>query len=93
MPPDEADRKAEVLWLAKKWVYGLRKAPRGFNAYFTEVAKEAGWKRIAAEPQLYFHTKIPGAMMSVHTDDLLLSAREGQSIKAELGKQLTVKWE
>ena len=92
IPPTETG-KSDELWFAQKWTYGLRKSPKGFNKFIAGAVKTKQWERITGEPQLFHNHRFPGALMSVHTDDLLLTAdpKDVAKIKAELGSLMSVR--
>ena len=94
IPPTETG-KSDELWFAQKWTYGLRKSPKGLNKFIARAVKTKQWERITGEPQLFHNHRFPGALMSVHTDDLLLTAdpKDVAKIKAELGSLMSIRWE
>lgn len=90
----ELQGEKNFLWRMQRWLHGLRKSPKKFNEHFAAKVKLVPWHRTSAEPQLYWSSKYKGALTSVHTDDLFLTAAEEHiaQIKKELGEQLTLKW-
>ena len=94
IPPTETCNSNE-LWFAQKWTYGLRKSPKGFNKFFAKAVKIKQWVRVTGEPQLFHNPRFPGAIMSVHTDDLLFTAdpKDVAKIKDELGSLMSIRWE
>ena len=50
---------------------------------------------LKCEPQLFYNPRFRGALMSVHTDDILVtaSAKDLSVLQAELAKVLKLRWE
>ena len=83
------------LWRLKVYMYGLRVAPKKWGQYFADQIQNFGWKRTTGEPQLFVNSKHKGALMSVHTDDLFLTASPDvvEELKSELGLKMKIKWQ
>ena len=71
---------------------GLRKAPQAFQAWFTKVAKECGWKPVVADSQVFYHREHK-LFLDVHVDDPLMVGKRENMKKAwqELGKKMQMK--
>ena len=82
--PPKSEGLEGKLWKAEKAIYGLRRSPRDFYEHFGKKAAKFGWQRVAAEPQLLRNPKYKDALMSAHTDDLLITA--GQYVRDSLGR-------
>ena len=84
--PPKSEGLEGKLWKAEKAIYGLRRSPRDFYEHFGKKAAKYGWQRVAAEPQLLRNPKYKDALMSAHTDDLLITANQKdlKAIKKEL---------
>merc|ERR1711963_1188363 len=95
VPPDSETQGKKFLWRCRKALYGLRGSPRDFNRFFTKVALQQGWQRVRGEPQLFCHQRFKGALMSVHTDDVLFTChpKHEKAIKQQLSEVLRIRWE
>ena len=90
-PPNK--RTANVVWRLHKALYGLRAAPRLFQEHMGRVLEQEGFRRGIADPQLFWRPAT-GALVSIHADDILVTARRGDmvNIQALMTKQLVIKW-
>jgi hypothetical protein len=95
IPPETETGGRKVLWKVSKAVYGLRASPKYFNVHFGKVVCSLGWRRTKCEPQLFYNPRFKGALMSVHTDDILATAsnRDMPILQAEIQKVLQLRWE
>eukprot|EP00972_Heterocapsa_arctica_P040225 5926514-Heterocapsa_arctica.AAC.1 len=75
----------------KKALYGLRQSPQHFQEHMAKVLAAEGCLRLKADPQLYYHW-VTGAMISIHADDLLITALDVIAVEKALEKHLKVKW-
>eukprot|EP00972_Heterocapsa_arctica_P076071 11218368-Heterocapsa_arctica.AAC.1 len=56
-----------------------------------KVLTAEGYLRLKADPQLYYHL-VTGTMISIHADDLLITAPDVIAVEKALEKHLKVKW-
>jgi hypothetical protein len=93
-PKSETLDNPDELWLVRKALYGLRRSPKDFNEFFARVMTDIGWRRLESDPQLFVNDRFEGALLSVHTDGILVTAADKnlEVIKAETSKLLTLKW-
>ena len=96
IPPEtEVDANSVLqLWYMFKSIYGLRASPKRFSNWLAKMLQPSGWHRTQGEPQLYWSSRYPGALMSVHMDDMFLTAADDdiKKIKKDFLKDLPVKW-
>ena len=88
-------RAARKGWrVHPKPIYGLRASPKRFSNWLAKMLQPSGWHRTQGEPQLYWSSRYPGALMSIHMDDMFLTAADDdiKKIKKDFLKDLPVKW-
>ena len=95
--PPETEQKPgqpKIYWRMRKAMYGLRTAPLNFNRFFVKALASKGWERLVAEPQLFQCKRYPGARLSAHVDDVLVTAptKWMQKIMKEIQEVMTIKW-
>ncbi|CAE8611618.1 unnamed protein product [Polarella glacialis] len=91
-PPPSLRRPGKVWWLHKA-LYGLRRSPQLWQEHWAEVAKQCGFRRSLADPQVFVHEQ-SGAMLLAHVDDMLVVAPPEWmgTIKKAIGEKVTMKW-
>jgi hypothetical protein len=90
-PPRTEPRHDKVVWRLRKALYGLRTSPRMFQQHLAERLARHGVVRLLGDCQLYLHTST-GALLSIHTDDLLICAPDLKLIQSFVEAEFTVKW-
>ena len=55
-PPTGEETNPEVVWLCKKALYGLRKAPAFFQEWLATQLESDGWVRCISDPCLFYLT-------------------------------------
>ena len=93
-PTEEGTEDKNFLWRLNRALYGLRASPKRFSEFFAKAVSKTGWRRLPGEPQLYYNRKYSGAVLAVHTDDILFTADGAivDRIQEELSKEMTIKW-
>ena len=72
-PPAEY-RKPGVMWKIKRYLYGDKRAPRGWQDHFEKTMLELGFERLESEPGCFVKkgvTHKDTIIVVVHVDDLL----------------------
>ena len=72
-PPAEY-RKPSVVWKIKRYLYGDKRAPRGWQDLFEKTMLELGFERLESEPGCFLKkgvTHKDTIIVIVHVDDLL----------------------
>ncbi len=79
--PPEGYRKPGMLRQVHKYLYGDKRAPRGWQDLFEEVVSQVGLQRLVTEPGAFVNVE-RGVFMIVHVDDMYISA--GKRVLQEL---------
>ena len=72
-PPAEY-RKPGVVWKKKRYLYGDKRAPRGWQDHFEKTMLELGFERLESEPGCFVKKGVSHKdtiIVVVHVDDLL----------------------
>ena len=72
-PPAEY-RKPGVVWKIKRYLYGDKRAPRGWHDHFEKTMLELGFERLESEPGSFVKKGVTykdTIIVVVHVDDLL----------------------
>ena len=72
-PPAEY-RKPGVVWKIKRYLYGDKRAPRGWQDHFEKTMLELGFERLESEPGCFVKNGVSHKdtiIVVVHVDDLL----------------------
>ena len=91
-PRSRRGKKGKV-WQLLRSLYGLRRSPQRFQEHFATVLKEAGFRRLLSDPQMYVHEET-GAIIVAHVDDLMITTPEDvlPKVQEQLDKAFKVKW-
>jgi hypothetical protein len=74
--------EGELLFQALMYMYGLAEAPRKFNRFIDKKMKKLGFKQTKADRCLYHkRTKRGHMMVSIHVDDMLVTAPTAKDMK------------
>jgi hypothetical protein len=65
--PPQSERVKGKVWRLLRSLYGLRRSPQRFQEHFAQVLKEAGFRRLISDPQMYIHETMD-AMIVAHVD-------------------------
>ena len=71
--PPEGYRTPGKVWQVNKYLYGDKRAPKGWQDYFAVVLKEYNLERLVSEPGA-FYSKTKKLLLVVHVDDMLVIA-------------------
>ena len=72
-PPAEY-RKPGVVWKRKRYLYGDKRAPRGWQDHFEKTMLELSFKRLESEPGCFVKKGVSHkdtVIVVLHMDDLL----------------------
>lgn len=93
-PVTETRVRPRLRWKLKRALYGLRHAPKWWGMHLKNVLVKLGWTPCRGDPSLYFRRgadKLLG-MLSVHTDDILMTGEDVSSWMKEISSELKIKW-
>ncbi|KAD3067701.1 hypothetical protein E3N88_35581 [Mikania micrantha] len=74
--------KEGLVYRLRKALYGLRQAPRAWNARLDKALKEVGFSKCPHEPAVYtIHKKNSCFIIGVYVDDLIITGSDEKEIK------------
>lgn len=74
--------EGELFFTAEKYIYGLPEAPRQFNNFINKRIRDLGFKPTKADKCLFYKRTKDGLMLiSVHVDDMLVTAPNKKLLK------------
>ncbi|GJX22905.1 putative RNA-directed DNA polymerase [Tanacetum coccineum] len=78
----EVKGKEEMVYKLHKALYGLRQAPRSWNAKLDKVLKELGFRRCAQEQAMYkLQSKSTTLIIGVYVDDIIVTGSSEKQIQ------------
>ena len=97
-PPNVRRRRPGMLWRLRRALYGLRHSPKYWQDYLRYLLKRIGLTPCVADPSLYFMRCAKRgliAVLSVHTDDLILTgdSTTTRQVTAAIAKVVKIKWQ
>lgn len=57
-PPEEFSTGKQILWAARRAVYGLRNAPRDWQDYFAPEMRQSGFRRLRSDGNISVHKEL-----------------------------------
>ncbi len=97
-PPNWKRIKPGYIWKLRRALYGLRHSPKWWQDHLRDIlTRILKWKCSKSDPNLYFFHNVKGdliAVMSVHTDDLLIAAMKSflEYMTKLLNRHFKIKW-
>ena len=68
--PPLSYKKAGKIWQVQKYLYGDKRAPRGWQDHMESILRKLDWERLKTEPSAFRH-RTTDSWMIVHVDDML----------------------